>query len=200
MFAVEGWKLGQLVTQTSPKNKRKRKREEMEERKLTDNSKPLNKPRKNPFLLRKQQGSHTTAVSGLEAKPSKKPSAGVAGLDKPGGKDTKSPRQLQGSQDQPRQKATKKAKKQRRQGQQAGPEVQPVDEVKSLGQSFQQVAPPEKLTPLQQKMQARLTGSQFRHINEKLYTTDSSVALTLFAEQPSLFNDVYTCICRADIG
>jgi ribosomal RNA-processing protein 8 len=44
------------------------------------------------------------------------------------------------------------------------------------------------LTPLQQKMRAKLTGSQFRHINEKLYTTNSSEALHLFTEQPALFD------------
>ena len=59
---------------------------------------------------------------------------------------------------------------------------------------FKQLVPLEpvqtKLTPLQKKMRARLTGSQFRHINEKLYTTHSSEALTLFTEQPSLFHDV----------
>jgi hypothetical protein len=46
------------------------------------------------------------------------------------------------------------------------------------------------LTPLQQKMRAKLSGSQFRHINEKLYTSHSAEALSLFADQPNLFHDV----------
>jgi ribosomal RNA-processing protein 8 len=50
------------------------------------------------------------------------------------------------------------------------------------------VQPLPTLTPLQQKMRAKLTGSQFRHINEKLYTTHSSEALNLFTEQPALFD------------
>ncbi|KAJ3090943.1 25S rRNA (adenine645-N1)-methyltransferase [Quaeritorhiza haematococci] len=47
-----------------------------------------------------------------------------------------------------------------------------------------------KLTPLQQQMQKKLAGAQFRWINEKLYTTESSNSLELFKEKPHLF-DIY---------
>jgi len=50
------------------------------------------------------------------------------------------------------------------------------------------------LTPLQQKMRVKLAGSQFRHINEKLYTSHSSEALSLFTDQPSLFHDVLSLL------
>lgn len=49
---------------------------------------------------------------------------------------------------------------------------------------------PSNLTPLQQKMFLKLSGSRFRYINEKLYTITSEEALNLIKEQPSLF-DVY---------
>lgn len=48
-----------------------------------------------------------------------------------------------------------------------------------------------KLTPLQQKMMAKLTGSRFRWINEQLYTITSNEALKLIKDQPSLFDEYH---------
>ncbi|QWU89342.1 hypothetical protein CA3LBN_003665 [Candidozyma haemuli] len=48
-----------------------------------------------------------------------------------------------------------------------------------------------KLTPLQQKMMAKLSGSRFRWINEQLYTTTSDNALKLVKEQPALFDEYH---------
>ncbi|CAD1812418.1 putative methyltransferase family protein [Candida parapsilosis] len=48
-----------------------------------------------------------------------------------------------------------------------------------------------KLTPLQQKMMAKLSGSRFRWINEQLYTITSEEALKLIKEQPSLFDEYH---------
>jgi hypothetical protein len=200
MFAVEGWKLGQLVSETTQKNKRKRKREEGDEHKSTENLKSHKGPRKNPFSLKEQHDSHTATGPSFEVKPSKTPPTGVTGTDKPRDKHTKSSHQPQDSQDQKRQKAQKKTEKKRRQEQQSGPEIQSVDNVKSSIQPLQQADSLGKLTPLQKKMKEKLTGSQFRHINERLYTTHSSEALTLFTEEPSLFHHVHTCFCGTDTG
>lgn len=49
----------------------------------------------------------------------------------------------------------------------------------------------KNLTPLQQKMMAKLSGSRFRWINEQLYTTSSEHALQLVKEQPSLFDEYH---------
>lgn len=49
----------------------------------------------------------------------------------------------------------------------------------------------QKLTPLQQKMMAKLSGSRFRWINEQLYTISSKDALQLIEEQPSLFDEYH---------
>lgn len=49
----------------------------------------------------------------------------------------------------------------------------------------------DNLTPLQQKMMAKLSGSRFRWINEKLYTIDSESALKLIKEQPALFDEYH---------
>ncbi|KAI5957900.1 RRP8 [Candida margitis] len=48
-----------------------------------------------------------------------------------------------------------------------------------------------KLTPLQQKMMSKLSGSRFRWINEQLYTITSEEALKLIKEQPSLFDEYH---------
>lgn len=48
-----------------------------------------------------------------------------------------------------------------------------------------------KLTPLQQKMMAKLSGSRFRWINEQLYTISSEAALSLIKQQPSLFDEYH---------
>lgn len=48
-----------------------------------------------------------------------------------------------------------------------------------------------KLTPLQQKMMAKLSGSRFRWINEQLYTISSEDALSLIKQQPSLFDEYH---------
>jgi ribosomal RNA-processing protein 8 len=49
-----------------------------------------------------------------------------------------------------------------------------------------------KLTPLQASMRAKLSSARFRHLNEQLYTTPSSTALSLFNETPDLFNEYHT--------
>lgn len=51
--------------------------------------------------------------------------------------------------------------------------------------------PAKKLTPLQQKMMAKLSGSRFRWINEQLYTISSKDALKLIKDQPELFDEYH---------
>ncbi|KAJ5569610.1 uncharacterized protein N7459_009040 [Penicillium hispanicum] len=52
------------------------------------------------------------------------------------------------------------------------------------------------LTPLQQAMRQKLISSRFRHLNETLYTTDSSKALELFNSNPELFNEYHAGFSR----
>lgn len=57
-------------------------------------------------------------------------------------------------------------------------------------------APPAAVAPgggggggkLAQRMSAQLSGAQFRYINEQLYTRPSAEAVTLFADEPRLFD------------
>ncbi|KAK6198652.1 methyltransferase-domain-containing protein [Scheffersomyces amazonensis] len=51
--------------------------------------------------------------------------------------------------------------------------------------------PVQKLSPLQQKMMAKLSGSRFRWINEQLYTITSDAALDLIKNQPVLFDEYH---------
>lgn len=53
------------------------------------------------------------------------------------------------------------------------------------------VASSTKLTPMQLKMQQKLSGARFRWINEQLYTTSSSEALDLFNKQPHVFGEYH---------
>lgn len=49
-----------------------------------------------------------------------------------------------------------------------------------------------KLTPLQQKMMEKLSGSRFRWINEQLYTTTSEQAVQIIKNQPEMFDEYHT--------
>lgn len=62
-------------------------------------------------------------------------------------------------------------------------EAPPADMGEGIDQS--------KLTPLQRKMLAKLSGSRFRWINEQLYTTDSNQALEMMKKQPELFDEYH---------
>ncbi|KAL6244379.1 25S rRNA (adenine645-N1)-methyltransferase [Rhinocladiella similis] len=51
--------------------------------------------------------------------------------------------------------------------------------------------PTAKLTPLQLKMRSKLTSARFRHLNETLYTTSSTDAMSLFTNSPDLFAEYH---------
>ncbi|KAH5323958.1 ribosomal RNA-processing protein 8 [Parastagonospora nodorum] len=50
---------------------------------------------------------------------------------------------------------------------------------------------PAGLTPLQRSMRAKLASARFRHLNESLYTKPSVDSLSLFKEDPSMFEDYH---------
>jgi ribosomal RNA-processing protein 8 len=193
MFAVEGWKLGHIVAHTAPKKKPKRKRDDTDD---TGQGKAVlaTRPTTNPFVMRtlpsaSAHNDSVTAKGDLPVRTKKKKQKTKHSETT----ETKPRNELiTPTIDVHRDKHKKKH--------------QPVVQASKSSQPEQSKNPPEssntssisskspqidtKLTPLQQKMRAKLSGSQFRHINEKLYTTDSSEALSLFTKQPSLFHDV----------
>lgn len=53
-------------------------------------------------------------------------------------------------------------------------------------------APPAtKLTPLQATMRQKLISARFRHLNQTLYTTPSTHSLSLFAQNPQMFEEYH---------
>ena len=175
MFVIEGWKLGQIVPQTLPTKKLKRKRDENDVGKATDNAKPDRESRKNPFSIQTQGPKQKEAV------------------ELPTNEISESNRPI--SKNRSRRKESKNAE---RQGFSQTNATCFEDATTRRNKDPLKPAVETKLTPLQRKMQAKLIGSQFRHINEKLYTADSSQALTLFTEQPSLFHDVLYMSLQVD--
>lgn len=51
--------------------------------------------------------------------------------------------------------------------------------------------PSKKLTPLQQRMAAKLTSARFRHLNQTLYTSPSDQAMRLFADSPQNYTSYH---------
>jgi ribosomal RNA-processing protein 8 len=63
-------------------------------------------------------------------------------------------------------------------------------DVTNAGAKKQKGKPPSKLSKLQAKFRDKLEGGQFRWLNEKLYTTSSDEAFTMFQKKKELF-EVY---------
>ena len=181
MFAVEGWKLGQLVRQSLPERKRKKRKREGNEDQASADSRPLKFPRTNPFSMRTDTGSMNKLFNVQVTEDMK---------DNLPSNNSKAEIRGDGAENRKSSKATKVEKRLKQKWTKTSGErpLPSSPQPKSPAQSQQSA----KLTSLQEKMKAKLAGSHFRHINETLYTTDSSKALTLFTEQPSLFHDVLT--------
>lgn len=58
-------------------------------------------------------------------------------------------------------------------------------------QSSNPSPPNPQLTPLQQRMTAKLTSSRFRHLNEVLYTSPSDQAMRLFTDSPQNYTSYH---------
>lgn len=85
-------------------------------------------------------------------------------------------------------------------GESATEEKGKPETVKYKKPQYEEVLPPadvdigidaSKLTPLQRKMLAKLSGSRFRWINEQLYTQDSESALKMIEKQPELYEEYH---------
>lgn len=68
--------------------------------------------------------------------------------------------------------------------------VKPV-EVPTLLDPVALIPEPAGLTPLQKSMRSKLASARFRHLNESLYTKPSADSLSLFREDPSMFEDYH---------
>lgn len=190
MFAVKGWNLGHLVTETAPKNKLKRKRDEKEGAHAQTGQTSIKGVRSNPFAIRQTQPPKPHVKSD--------PPNGqiISASDKTRNEVSEVRNADSGAQSSEKRarKAAKRAGKRHKRKLEAvtgGTEMPPSVE-KKKAKTLTVPVVTSTFTPLQEKMRAKLSGSQFRHINEKLYTTDSSEALSLFTNEPSLFHNVPT--------
>ncbi|KAJ5712321.1 hypothetical protein N7493_008789 [Penicillium malachiteum] len=100
-----------------------------------------------------------------------------------------------------KQKKNKKNKDQNGQSDQAQEDKADSKPAAATSTSIEAItaAPPTTtatLTPLQQAMRQKLISSRFRHLNETLYTTDSSKAVELFNANPELFNEYHAGFAR----
>jgi ribosomal RNA-processing protein 8 len=194
MFAVEGWKLGQIVAQTAPKKKLKRKRDEKDEATTNNTEKTEKHVRVNPFAIGNATKQSTKAQKKAKKQAASEIKAAEAAekLVKPA--DDAPVKPAISMRQAARDRAAKKLLRQLQQSEaNTNTEITSQSETSlhaSQAKTSSKSSIQTTLTPLQQKMRAKLAGSQFRQINEKLYTTHSSEALSLFTDQPSLFHDV----------
>lgn len=97
-----------------------------------------------------------------------------------------------------RKQLKKESEEQEKEGTEDSAEQEKDDETQMPAKTEKKITKPspiipsqKKLTPLQQKMMAKLSGSRFRWINEQLYTISSNDALELIKKQPELFDEYH---------
>ncbi|KAG5419133.1 RRP8 [Candida metapsilosis] len=175
LFQVEGWKLKNDnkialggVKDKKKKNKNKDKKKEKSDQSVTDDKHDEEKPHKSVQKASKGKEEHDSSAK--ESPNDKK----------------KRKRDATTQQSDPESITDKRAKT-----------LKQVASSTTTPKAALDPAPPvpvttqTKLTPLQQKMMSKLSGSRFRWINEQLYTITSEEALKLIKEQPSLFDEYH---------
>ena len=191
MFAVKGWNLGQVVTETAQKKKLKRKRNDKDESREQTDAASIKGLRNNPFAIRQTQPPKPPVKSD-HPNGHKNPA-----IDNRSNDDVSGLRNADAGSESSVKRAEKAARKAKKRHQRKLESAANVIETPSVEIEKQTTSSApvvanttSKFTPLQEKMRQKLSGSQFRHINEKLYTTHSSEALSLFTNEPSLFHNV----------
>lgn len=92
-----------------------------------------------------------------------------------------------------KQKKEHKAQKAEKaeQADEAEPAASKTVETPALIDPVSLIPEPAGLTPLQKSMRSKLASARFRHLNESLYTKPSADSLSLFTEDPSMFEDYH---------
>jgi ribosomal RNA-processing protein 8 len=108
------------------------------------------------------------------------------GEAKAGATDTSAPKPTTADSEAKRDK--KKRKKDNKSGDGATPKA--IEAAQPLPAAAL-IPEPAGLTPLQRSMRAKLASARFRHLNESLYTKPSLESLSLFKEDPSMFEDYH---------
>lgn len=213
MFAVPGWSLetsalkqqsqpaqGQIDSQPNNdgatpngKNKdKKRKRDHVTSGNVNEMyRKHIEGESEKPWKKKKQEKQTTAAAAAAAAATAPVPVSPKANQEEV--KKVADSAQEEGQAKKKKQRKNKKNKDNDTQEAKADSAAPPQPNASAL------VAPPPTnatLTPLQQAMRQKLISSRFRHLNETLYTTDSSKAVELFNANPELFDEYHAGFSR----
>ncbi|CCE61284.1 hypothetical protein TPHA_0A02020 [Tetrapisispora phaffii CBS 4417] len=171
LFAVDGWDIKSSKVIYDKANRKELTEEQEEKKKIRKDKKKLNKQKKR--LL--QQGKNVdTELNNKKDEEQKEEQ-----------EQEKEPKQEEHAVKQDLKKANNSQKRKH-------DELNESEVTEGNNPSnMQPITPIKKLTPLQQKMMAKLTGSRFRWINEQLYTIQSDDALKLIEEQPQIFDEYH---------
>jgi ribosomal RNA-processing protein 8 len=90
-----------------------------------------------------------------------------------------------------KQKKEHKAEKTEKADKGEAPASTAVVETPALMDAVSLIPEPAGLTPLQKSMRSKLASARFRHLNESLYTKPSADSLSLFRDDPSMFEDYH---------
>lgn len=214
MFAVKGWKVdaSALKSQTEPfkraaangdeKQSRKRKRENAESAKESAKQDEVGKlwdehiegkaPVKSKKQLKKEEQKRqkldpdsTATKEQVKVKPTVTNNDSAKQAEG-GGAETKS-----------KKRDRKKNKQKDAGGDGSEQEVNGSRSIPSAAAAAVPAKPPPvpagaKLTPMQAAMRQKLISARFRHLNETLYTEQSTKALELFNQNPEMFEDYHS--------
>ncbi|KAJ5175955.1 uncharacterized protein N7482_001832 [Penicillium canariense] len=205
MFAVPGWSLesSALQKQSQPAKQAQVASQPTNEA-STPNGKNKDKKRKRDNvtsgnvneMYRKHIEGHT-ATKPQKKQKKEKPTPAAAPSPKTNVEDVKKADPEPAQEEGQGKKKQKKNKKNKDASEDKSDAAAPVQTTTSATSSL--AAPPTTnatLTPLQQAMRQKLISSRFRHLNETLYTTDSSKAVELFNANPELFDEYHAGFSR----
>ena len=220
MFAVPGWSVessalkqqsqaGQAKTDSQSsndsatpngKNKdKKRKRDNVTSGNVTEMyRKHIEGQSEKPWKKKKQERENATAAPAAAAsQPAASPKVEKTGEVKDATADAVNQEEGQAKKSKRQRKNKKNKDSETSAGKDETNGTTSTENVSSVKSAL--VAPPPTtatLTPLQQAMRQKLISSRFRHLNETLYTTDSSKAVELFNANPELFDEYHAGFSR----
>ncbi|KAF2995042.1 25S rRNA (adenine645-N1)-methyltransferase [Curvularia kusanoi] len=139
---------------------------------------------------KRKRGPRKNAAT-REAAAAKAAEAGVAADAVPAGPKVADPDSKRSKKKQKKEAKAQKAEKAAQGDDEDTPAAPKAVEVPALMDPVALIPEPAGLTPLQKSMRSKLASARFRHLNESLYTKPSADSLSLFREDPSMFEDYH---------
>ncbi|KAF1913419.1 methyltransferase-domain-containing protein [Ampelomyces quisqualis] len=209
MFSVPGWNVSAPIATQIEKPKAKNpdklgkkalKRKEKQEQQVNAENIGELWDKVVDTQYEKSQEASTTATNGIEEtgdgaqeKRGKKRKRGKSNKDKKPAEDapgegTDGPAQKPTTTENESKRDKKKRKKDTKSNDQSTADAKAVLQSADLTSLIPE---PAGLTPLQRSMRSKLASARFRHLNESLYTKPSLESLSLFKDDPSMFEDYH---------